>query len=598
MIHIAVIDTFIDTSCQEFHCVPIRTVNYKLQTEFSDAKHGTAVCSLILKACGNVNVDILLLPIFDGLTGTCAVEDLIETLNYISLNEKIDIINISSGITQAEPGLIKELKKVCDRLALAGTIIVSAFDNDGCMTYPAAFDSVIGVDISREVPKISSFEFIENSPVNIRGSIKPQRVLIGNNQHVLAIGSSFIVPLITGQIAKILGNGKKNKNEILDILKHLAVSKKTFKVCDNIDFPKLSSKKAIAFPFNKEIHSLVCFSDLLTVDLVDVFDIKHTLRINRLASEILNRNIDCDYLIKNITSLDWSMDFDIIILGHIEEIVNYMGDDVVRLIVENSEKYKKTIYSFDDMIYQYIDKPCFNSKVFVPKINDRLCPLQNLGKMWKINTPVLSVLGTRSKQGKFTIQQEIRREMKRLKYNTGFLSTEPSGYLFGADMVFPCGYHSTVELSLNQQIIMLNEMLHNIDKKDIDLIITGGQSGTIPYNLYNIKNILIEQVAYLYGINPDGVILCICADDEIDYIIRTISFIESACNTNVIACFLFPISYKAYSIGQYHSYRLQESEEYRDIASSISTQIKKRVYIHCPEDIKQCVEEIVKYFSE
>ena len=596
MIHIAVIDTHVDTSCREFHRIPIRTRNCKLRPTSADSKHGTAVCSLILKTCPNIDVDLLLLPIFDGVTGTCSIEQLIGALNYIYSHEKVDIINISSGITQADSNLIQELEEICNRLTLKGTTIVAAFDNDGCMTYPAAFDSVIGVDINPEVPKVDSFEFVKNSPVNIRGTTKPQRVLIGNNQYIPAIGSSFIVPIITGQIAKILDSGKKSRDEILNHLESLAISKKELKKSDKLTFPSLDLKKAIAFPFNKEIHSLVTFSDLLTVELVEVFDIKHTLRTNRMASEILNRSISRDYVIKNIESLDWEMNFDIIILGHIGEIINYIGTDIIKSIIKNAEKYNKVIYSFDTLIYKYIDNECLN--IFVPEINDRLYPLQNLGKMWRINTPILGILGTRSKQGKFTIQQEIRKEMQKLKYNIGFLSTEPSGYLLGADMVFPFGFHSSVNLSPNQHIIMLNEMLHNIDKMDVDLIITGGQSGTVPYNLYNNKNILLDQVAYLYGTNPDGVILCICADDEPDYITRTISFIESACDTNVIACVLFPISYQSYSIGQYRSYNLQKSGQYKNIASDISLKIQKPVYTHCSEDIKQCVKKIIEYFSE
>ena len=141
--------------------------------------------------------------------------------------------------------------------------------------------------------------------------------------------------------------------------------------------------------------------------------------------------------------------------------------------------------------------------------------------------------------GKYTLQQEIRIGMKKIGYNVGFLSSEPTGFLLQADGVFPYGYNSSVAVNEDMYVPIINQMLHEIDVLDKDIIVTGGQSGCVPYDLFSYNSILIPQVAYMYGINPDAVILCVAIDDEEEYINRTIDFIESSCNTDVVALMLF-----------------------------------------------------------
>ena len=75
------------------------------------------------------------------------------------------MINLSCGVTRSQT--IPALKDVCQQLQKKGVLLVAAFCNDGTMTYPASFPSVIGVDVSDRYHKIGSYEYVDDT-VNIR----------------------------------------------------------------------------------------------------------------------------------------------------------------------------------------------------------------------------------------------------------------------------------------------------------------------------------------------------------------------------------------------------------------------------------------------
>ena len=103
--------------------------------------HGTAIASIIHSIAPQCEITAIRM-FADNLN--LEEETLIKVLGYIAENEKFDIINISSGITQ--PSHLDDLCKICKIISDKGTLILSAFDNEGAVAYPAAFDNVIGVD--------------------------------------------------------------------------------------------------------------------------------------------------------------------------------------------------------------------------------------------------------------------------------------------------------------------------------------------------------------------------------------------------------------------------------------------------------------------
>ena len=591
---VGIIDTMIniESSCFDGRKIRVNYMNEK-QIEVKDNwGHGTAVASSILQQ--NKEVSVELFPLF-SLKEQVEIDHIISTLEYIYYNksEEIQLINMSMGITDAPGEKIRILEEICSKLEKKGVIIVAAFDNSGYISYPAAFPSVIGVDISKEVYSHGQFEYITNSIVNIRGCASPKRVIWNNNQRMIVKGSSFVTPIITALISQIMCKGIIEKQRVMDSLKDRAFRVRSFYKKKKRDVkPQFTVKKAIVLPFNKEIHSLVRYAEYFGLEIIDVYDIKHTMRIGKSVTEILNIPLKKDFIIKNIDMIEWTKEFDTVIIGHVQEIENRISRKNADNVLEMCRKYKKNVYMLDKT---KVEK---DNTVFSPCINWEDIPSENLGKMWRIQTPIVEVLGTRSQIGKYTLQQEIRIGMKKIGYNVGFLSSEPTGFLLQADGVFPYGYNSSVAVNEDMYVPIINQMLHEIDVLDKDIIVTGGQSGCVPYDLFSYNSILIPQVAYMYGINPDAVILCVAIDDEEEYINRTIDFIESSCNTDVVALMLFPVMYIDYAIGQFKKVDISNTVSYKEKLQEMERLYKRPVLEFSQDGIAKCIDCIIEFLGD
>ena len=134
-------------------------------------------------------------------------------------------------------------------------------------------------------------------------------------------------------------------------------------------------------------------------------------------------------------------------------------------------------------------------------------------------------------------------------YRVGQIGTEPSALLFGMDDVYPMGYHCSVYLRGLEAVQYLNSRMNALCEKDVDLILIGSQSGTVPYDVGNLVQYPCMQYDFLMGTLPDAVILCINAYDEPEYVGRTIHFLESAVECRVIAAVLYPLDFRDESRG-------------------------------------------------
>lgn len=251
-IKIVVIDSGIDGSHNIFNNVVITEFTY--DEEENDWKennkpvingHGTAIASAIVK-----NVDINKLISF-RITDEEDVETsrLVDALEYIYDNIECNLINLSVGITLYSD----ELEYVCRRLNEKGIIIVSAFANEGCVSYPAAYDFVIGIDSTENINSFKDYIYVENSIVNIGCMHGIQRLAWLNGEYQLVMGNSFITPLITARIASYLQKGIKPQ-EVWCALKKDAVriikGKYAAKTDKNQEKEIFQIRKAVIFPYN------------------------------------------------------------------------------------------------------------------------------------------------------------------------------------------------------------------------------------------------------------------------------------------------------------------------------------------------------------
>lgn len=587
----------IDTSSRDPILPPSRFI-YNSKNNALLGGHALAVCSIIQKHFIQSQIEVF--PIFSNQTYETDPELLLDTLQFILNSDEYKLINLSLGIEYISGEHRKRLQELCSELLKKGIILTAAYSNEGVMTYPACFDSVVGVSVSEKVKMHYEYIWIKNSPINMLGCPHVQRVKWDNPSFVFASGSSFVTAFATAVLGNALYQSEGNIEHAMKLVEKNALDTIEYQpielpICD------IEIKNAVVFPFGKEIHSLVRFASELNFNLKAVYDFKYLRNVSRKTSDIMHRKLETDYTVRNAEELLHAFDGDTLILGHCDNILDQIGMDFFDKLFNNICRENKNIYSFDGKLHnEFLEiKKKWNSSsiMFVPRICEQHIPINQMGKLWRISTPVLSVMGTRSKQGKFTLQNLIKQELTDRGLLIKHLSTEPTGLLWNNVFIYPCGHNHTIKVSMDESIAVVNYLMHCLDLQSPDMILTGGQSGTVPYELTNLAYSTMMQTAFLYGTSPDAVILCVSADDELDYILRTIQFIESAAEAKVIAIAVFPVYAESFLFSKMKFINISETPRLNEIIENIAAVTKIPVFENCETSVSSITDLVVQFFS-
>ena len=581
---------FINTDIKTYEYSNDSVVEYDFKNIYG---HGTAVSGIVSKSRDLVSIEcIRIADIEYGISE----EKLIKLLMWIYKNkEAVDVINLSLGLNICENYV--GLYDVCNKLSKKGVVIVSAFDNTKTITYPAAFDNVIGVIAGQYCNKIDDFEYINDDVVNIAAKGNTQRVAWTDPEYIVLEGNSLACAHVTAQIVKFISDGSRTKIEILQKFKEISIKrhflKNTF-VKNNFNF---KIKKAVIFPFNKEMHSLVRYQHMLSFDIIDIYDTKYSGTIGANTTHIMKDKMVKQLKVKSVNDINWDT-FDTLILGHMDELSNLINDNALkRLLIDEAIKHEKNVYSFDN-INELINGTDYKN-IFYPKVGFEELPPLRFGMLYRISKPVVGVFGTSSRQGKFTLQLKIRDILLKKGYNVGQIGTEPSALLYDMDYVFPMGYNSSVYIKEFDVICYLNYIMNELCMKDIDIILVGSQSGTLPYDIGNIVQFNIPQFNFLMGTQPHVVVLCINPFDDLEYIDRTVKFIESSVDCKVIAIVVFPMDLKDDWSGAYGSKQKMSDEKYITLKHKLNDHLNIDVYnLGDEKEIDKLVEKLVDFFSE
>lgn len=558
-----------------------------IENNFHDTYgHGTAVYSIIKK--NNEECNYYIFKVIDQ-NDTIDEKIICTALEYIFNNLDIDIINMSLGTVSLSDD---RMYNICKRLYDKGVILVSAFDNEGAISYPAAFDCVIGVDGSDLCRKVDDFIFYEDKILNVAAKGGMQRVKWCEPDNIIVKGSSFACAHATNKIVNIYKNGIKSFEEILEYFKLIAIQIIAYEEKEEKVF-EYKIDRAVIFPFNKEMHNFVRYPELLDFKVMEVYDTKYSSNVGRKTTDVMIDKSVKEYCIKNIDDIKWDL-FDTLVIGHTEKLLSYIGkENIVDSLIKEAINRGKNIYSFDR-----IDKAEYkNDNIYFPAVIDKYLPPLREGKLFYINKPVLGIFGTSSKQGKFTLQLELRKRLIDEGYQVGQLGTEPNALLFGLDCVYPVGYNRMVCLDEEEQIRYLNYKMNEIADGN-DLIIVGSQSGTVPYEYKNTSYYTYEQVNFLMATNPDAVVLCINYYDEINYIRRSINVIEQLGECKVLGLVVFPMIPEQTWKGMYGKRRKIRGTEAEEIKTMIIRSTGKNAYIlGDSNDMKELMNKIIGFFS-
>lgn len=568
--------------------------NVKTNDDISDSYgHGTAVSAII--ANNSTGNELFMIKIFEE-DYQVEEEALLAALEYVYEKCPCDVLNLSLGVTQYES--LDRLEDLCNKIHDRGTVIISAFDNFGQISFPAAFDNVIGVDSSPGIRSNKSFHVVKNSCVNILARGGVQRVAWSDPEFIITKGNSFATPYITCVIAEALNAGVSHK-DIPEFLKANAIEEIDYSPICTDDKPlPFEITKAAVFPFNKEMHSVVRFHDRLSFE-IELYDVRES---GMIGSNTSIKIAGTNYVIKNIDSIDWTADFDTFLLGHNEELSLLTGRKLTEFVLEKCIEYKKNVFAFDDLSKypEYLTRlRKTGCKYYYPQVDMCDVPRNSFDKLYYISKPVLMVCGTSSAQGKFTLQTELRDRFDSDGFKVAQVGTEPSALLYGYDAVCPIGYGANVRISDYKFVSAVNRMFFEVSKKDCDIIISGTQSGSVPYNYENLKNIPLYSMEFMMGARPDGVILCVNAFDETEYLRRTIFTIENLYDTKVFALALFPMVYENNWAGNSGLKRPITDREKEDFTRNAKERLGKEVFtLDCDDQYGMLYQRTLKYFGE
>lgn len=160
------------------------------------------------------------------------------------------------------------------------------------------------------------------------------------------------------------------------------------------------------------------------------------------------------------------------------------------------------------------------------------------------------------------------------------------------------GYNSSVYLRDYEYVGYLNQIMQNLCEKDVDIIITGSQSGVIPFDTGNLSQFNFAQYNFLLATQPDAVVLCINPFDNLDYIERTKLFVETSVNCKVIAFMVFPMNIRDDLAGMYAKKVPITDKEYLELKNSLFTHFSIPIYKLGDEDsMSKITEDVIEFFS-
>ncbi len=508
------------------------------------AGHGTACAGIIRKKAPNAM--LYSVRIFDASLMADG-RALIAAIQWCIDNE-MDVVNLSLGTTDVT--FKKSLQKVCRKAVDAGVILVAAESNDGRESYPAVFPEVVGVT-GGAIYEPDGFYYRKDQRIECVARGDEQRVCWLNGKHIMTGGNSFAAPHITGIIARLLKQHPKcSVQDIRLLLKEKALRElpqdrnksQSDPQTHRKDFQEDYSwiKKAVLYPYNKEMHSMVRYRDLLAFKIVGVADPFGKGMVGKDAGKVIGESQVNLRISPNIRRA--MADADTLILGYVDQLSRIRKRDLLREYVQLSLDEGCHVFSFQALdpdlygdLYDTAEKK--GLRLAFPHIQreELAQAIQNFNALPPVDVPVLSVMGTSSQQGKFTLQLALRRRLIQKGYKVGQIGTEHHAKLFGMDAAFPMGYASPLKLPFQHYIPYLDYKMREICQcTQPDIILTGSQSGTIPYHVQEHSTHCLSSLAFLLGVKPDACILVVNSIDAEEYIRDTIDGIRAVCKAPTI----------------------------------------------------------------
>jgi peptide maturation system protein (TIGR04066 family) len=524
--------------------------------------HGTACASIILHKSPEIHLYVA--KVFqDELQVSTPI--LLKALEWCDKQE-INVVNLSLGTNRAE--WFRPLSAVCEHLAQKGTIVIAAEGTPGVKCWPAYLSSTIGVT-GGPVRGKYAYYYHKGKPIEVTARGDFQRMAWIGGKYVMMDGTSFACAHISGVVALIKERFPNTSfEEIRHILSVNASSEdfqkyiseenvqsekteKSISVISTVCETHLSDSsrksilpstdyswigKAAIYPYNKEMHSLIRFHNMLPFQITDVVDPIGKRLVGKDAGEVIGIG---EFGTKISSDIEVALDkTDTLILGDVSELSRIYKKDFLNKYIQTALGKGKNIYSLNEVsedkypeLYQLAVKQ--GNRIAYPN----LIPFdQDIDKFRAsiqysiLPVPILGVMGTGPRVGKFTVQLALRQLLLQSEYQVASLGTEPQSPLFGFEGNFPIGNQDLFKhIHMELHVLYLKKLIKLMyEDFQPEIIIVGGQSGIVPYSKKIPMDFnTLSSIIILLGTLPDAFILVVNVNDNAAYIRRTIQAIES-----------------------------------------------------------------------
>lgn len=424
--------------------------------------HGTDCFKEIVSNTKNSEIQILDLNILDE-SGNLQVYNIISAIEK-SIEEKVDIINISLGLTTYS----QELYDICEKAVENNILILSAASHSNTISFPADFKNVICVKVDQE--QTEKIKTIDSTTL----SISMRDFIMNENDTEFDFSSSSLAcTRLCGYLCDDLGNMPLNDK---------------FKI--------LSRKYNINLYSSDDISST---SNLKESGIHDIL-LNNKVAVVLFPSNSLE-NVNKDYIHENIVAYydhekyDFysfkdgteTKDFDVIIIIN----SSYFNLEIPVTIKEKYRDYKiiciGNFLKTDDNNYLY-DYSEYNSS-----------------ELSVLEKPVIAITSLCSGLNKSDIQLSLLNSLKQDGLNIESVSNNPIGVLYNENV-----FNFPKELKFPSIVYSINKFMYLSEiNKDMDawLINIGGAIGQVNnLNTYNFGKL---ADAYFSAVNIDVAIMCV-----------------------------------------------------------------------------------------
>lgn len=587
-------------------------------TEADRAGHGTACAGIIRRIAPRV--ELYSAAILDDSLSTPGAA-LVEALRWAA-GRRLDVVNLSLGCT--DPAFRELLRSACREAVSAGVIVVAAVHNEGRECYPAAFAEVLSVGGGSQ-RGLHEYRYLAGGVPECEARGDLQRVCWRGGRELLASGTSFAAPHLTGIVALIRqALPGADLEQVRQVLRdhttapmpqspspHPAQARGV--APEQRDSRRGSRhdwiRRAVLYPFNKEMHALVRGRDLLGFSIAGVADPPGKGLVGRDAGEVLGLPAAGLPIRARLEATLTETEADTLILGCVDELGRLARRDLLREGVTQALDRGLNVFSllsvrpetYPDLHAQAASRGLRLVYPGLPQA-EVAAAVELSSSAAPITAPVLGVFGTSSQQGKFTLQLELRRQLLAAGYRLAQVGTEPHAELFGMDLTFPMGYASPLDLPLQLYVPYLDGSLKAICRAtNPDLVVVGCQSGVIPYDLEEHAAGSLVSLAFLLGTRPDAGILVVNPADPPEYLRDTVAALAAVAGTRTLG---LAISDRTREVGERAGRpRLAQRALPADEVASVLARLEAEfglpsACIGDPEGVARLVAEVVRCFAE